>query len=46
VAGKLRRRGAAAGEFKLRGELAGAGTHCRTGMLEWRATRNVLSGSG
>lgn len=46
VAGKLRRGGAAAGEFKLRGELAGAGTHCRTGLLEWRATRNVPSGSG
>ena len=46
VAGKLRRGGVAAGEFKLRGELAGVGTHCRTGLLEWRATRNILSGSG
>jgi hypothetical protein len=39
VAGKLRRRGVAAGEFKLRGELGGAGTHCRTGLLEWRAEK-------
>jgi hypothetical protein len=37
VAGKLRRGGVATGELKLRGELAGAGTHCRTGLLEWRA---------
>ena len=46
VAGKLRRGGVAAGELKLRGELGGPGTHCRTGLLGWRATRNVLSGSG
>jgi hypothetical protein len=39
VAGKLRRGGVAAGEFKLRGELAGPGTHCRTGVLEWRAEK-------
>jgi hypothetical protein len=37
VAGKLRRGGVATGELKLRGELAGPGTHCRTGRLEWRA---------
>ena len=39
VSGKLRRGGVAVGEFKLRGELAGSGTHCRTGLLEWRATK-------
>jgi hypothetical protein len=39
VSGKLRRGGVAVGEFKLRGELAGAGTHCTTGRLNWRATR-------
>jgi hypothetical protein len=39
VSGKLRRGGVAVGEFKLRGELAGAGTHCGTGVLEWRATK-------
>jgi hypothetical protein len=39
VSGKLRRGGIAVGEFKLRGELAGAGTHCGTGVLEWRTTK-------
>lgn len=39
VSGKLRRGGVAVGEFKLSGELAGANTHCHTGLLEWRATR-------
>lgn len=39
VSGKLRRGGVAVGDFKIRGELAGAGTHCRTGLLEWRATK-------
>jgi hypothetical protein len=39
VSGKLRRGGVAVGDFKLRGELGGAGTHCRTGLLEWRATK-------
>jgi hypothetical protein len=38
VSGKLRRGGVAVGEFKLRGELSGAGTHCTTGRLDWRAT--------
>ncbi len=38
VSGKFRPGGVAAGEFKLRGELAGPGTHCRTGLLRWRAT--------
>lgn len=42
VDGKLRRGGIAAGEFKLRGELAGPGTHCRTGLLGWRAAKNPL----
>jgi hypothetical protein len=37
VSGKLRRSGAVVGEFKLRGELAGPGTHCRTGKLGWKA---------
>ena len=40
VNGKLRPGGVARGEFKLRGELAGPGTHCRTGLLGWRATKN------
>jgi len=39
VSGKLRRGGVAVGEFTLRGELAGPGTHCHTGRLEWRATK-------
>jgi hypothetical protein len=39
VSGKLRRGGVAVGDFKLRGELAGPGTHCRTGLLDWRATK-------
>jgi hypothetical protein len=39
VSGKLRHGGVAVGDFKLRGELAGAGTHCHTGLLEWRATK-------
>jgi hypothetical protein len=39
VSGKLRHGGVAVGEFKLRGELGGPGTHCRTGLLEWRATK-------
>jgi hypothetical protein len=39
VSGKLRRGGVAVGDFKLRGELAGPGTDCRTGLLEWRATK-------
>ena len=39
VSGKFRRGGVAVGDFKLRGELAGPGTHCRTGLLEWRATK-------
>jgi hypothetical protein len=39
VSGKLRRGGVAVGDFKIRGELAGPGTHCRTGLLEWRATK-------
>ena len=40
VSGKLRRGGAVAGDLKLRGELAGPGTHCRTAVLDWRATKN------
>jgi hypothetical protein len=39
VSGKLRHGGVAVGDFKIRGELAGPGTHCRTGLLEWRATK-------
>jgi hypothetical protein len=40
VSGKLRKHGVAVGDFKLRGELAGPGTHCRTGLLDWRATKS------
>jgi len=43
VSGKFRRRGVAVGDFRLRGELAGAGTHCHTGFLEWRATKQQPS---
>lgn len=39
VQGELRRGGVAVGKFSLYGELAGPGTHCRTGRLEWRATK-------
>jgi len=39
VSGKLRKGGVAVGDFKLRGELAGSGTHCTTGLLDWRATK-------
>lgn len=39
VSGKFRKGGVAVGDFKLRGELAGAGTHCRTGPVDWRATK-------
>ena len=42
VSGKLRPGGVATGEFKLRGELAGPGTHCRTGRLGWRAEKRPL----
>jgi hypothetical protein len=38
VQGELRH-GVAVGSFSLHGELAGSGTHCRTGRLEWRATK-------
>lgn len=40
VSGKFRKHGVAVGDFKLRGELAGPGTHCHTGLLEWRATKS------
>jgi hypothetical protein len=39
VEGKLRRNGTAVGTLKLRGELAGPGTHCHTGGLDWTAAR-------
>ena len=39
VSGRFRDGGVAVGDFKLRGELAGAGTHCHTGLLKWRATK-------
>ena len=39
VTGKLRPGGRASGSFKIRGELAGPGTHCNTGLVGWRATR-------
>lgn len=39
VRGKLRRSGVSVGSFKLKGELAGSDTHCQTGLLEYRATR-------
>jgi hypothetical protein len=40
VAGKFSRdRQKAHGTFKIHGELAGDGTKCHTGELEWRATK-------
>jgi hypothetical protein len=42
VSGKLRRGGVAKGSFKIRGELAGPGTHCRTGLVDWRASKNPI----
>jgi hypothetical protein len=39
VSGKFRQSGVAVGDFKLRGELAGPGTHCHTGLLDWRAAK-------
>jgi hypothetical protein len=42
VTGKLRRRGRASGSFKIRGELAGPGTHCNTGLVSWRASKNPI----
>lgn len=39
VGGKFRHGGVAVGDFKLKGELAGPGTHCHTGLLGWRATK-------
>jgi hypothetical protein len=39
VSGKFRHGGKAVGDFKLRGELAGGGTHCHTGLLKWRAKK-------
>ncbi len=42
VTGKLRRRGRASGSFKIRGELAGPGTHCNTGLVDWRASKNPI----
>ena len=40
VSGKLRPGGNAKGSFKLTGELAGPGTHCKTGLVDWKATKN------
>jgi hypothetical protein len=42
VSGKLKPGGIAKGSFKMTGELAGPGTHCKTGLVDWRATRNEL----
>ena len=42
LTGKLRRGGRASGSFKIRGEFAGAGTHCSTGLLDWRASRSAI----
>ena len=39
VSGKLRPDGTAVGTFRLRGELAGTGTHCHTGPLDWTAIK-------
>lgn len=39
VAGKFHHGGTASGTLKLHGELAGAGTHCHTGELKWKTTK-------
>ena len=39
VAGTLKPGGTATGTFRLHGELAGMGTHCHTGPLDWKATK-------
>jgi hypothetical protein len=41
VSGKFRKGGVAVGDFKLRGELAGPGTHCHTGLVDWRAKKQA-----
>jgi hypothetical protein len=40
VNGKLRPGGVAVGDVKHKGGLAGPGTHCHTGLLDWQATTN------
>ncbi len=42
VSGRLKPGGDAKGSFKLTGELAGPGTHCRTGLVDWKATRDPV----
>jgi hypothetical protein len=39
VSGRFTHPGVARGILKIRGELAGDGTHCHTGELHWRATK-------
>jgi hypothetical protein len=39
VSGKLKPGGRASGSFKLTGELGGPGTHCRTGLVDWTASK-------
>lgn len=42
VSGKLKPGGIAKGSFRLTGELAGSGTHCKTGLVDWKATKDKL----
>ena len=39
LSGRLKPGGRASGSFKLTGELGGAGTHCRTGLVDWKASK-------
>jgi hypothetical protein len=40
VTGKFHPGGVATGTLRIHGELAGPGTHCHTGELGWKATKN------
>jgi hypothetical protein len=40
ASGRFKPGGIAKGSFKMTGELAGPGTHCKTGLLDWKATNH------
>lgn len=42
VSGRLKPGGHASGSFKITGELAGTGTHCKTGLVDWKASKNEI----
>ncbi|MFN8112772.1 MAG: hypothetical protein U0R51_06185 [Solirubrobacterales bacterium] len=43
VDGRLKPGGIASGSFKITGELAGPGTHCKTGFVGWKASTAPLT---